>query len=90
MKKINLSRITINTLEGQEQQVDIKNEFCNHLYFRGKTLQEVELARRLYHSSDDEDVTEEEAKIITDTVKQMGYGYILRKPIAETLGMKAE
>ena len=90
MKKINLSRITIPTLEGQEQQVDIKNEFCNHLYFRGKTLQEVELARRLYNSSNEEDVTEEEAKIITDTVKQMGYGYVLRKPIAETLGLKAE
>lgn len=90
MKKINLSRITIKTLEGQEQQVDIKNEFCNHLYFRGKTLQEVELARRLYHSSDDEDVTEEEAKIITDTVKRMGYGYVLYKAVAETLGLKAE
>lgn len=90
MKKINLSRITIKTLEGQEQQVDIKNEFCNHLYFRGKTLQEVELARRLYHSSDDENVTEEEAKIITDTVKQMGYGYVLYDAISETLGLKAE
>ena len=90
MKKINLSRITIKTLEGQEQQVDIKNEFCNYLYFRGKTLQEVELARRLYNSINDEDVTEEEAKIIIDTVKQMGYGYILRQPIAETLGLKAE
>lgn len=86
MKKINLSRITIKTLEGQEQQVDIKNEFCNHLYFRGKTLQEVELARRLYHN--DENVTEEEAKIITDTVKQMGYGYVLYKAISETLGVK--
>jgi hypothetical protein len=90
MKKINLSRITIKTLEGQEQKVDIKNEFCNHLYFRGKTLQEVELARRLYHSSNDEDVTEEESKIITDTVKHMGYGYVLYKAISETLGMKAE
>ena len=90
MKKINLSRITIKTLEGQEQKVDIKNEFCNYLYFRGKTLQEVELARRLYHSSDDEDVTEEEAKIITDTVKRMGYGYVLYKAVVETLGMKAE
>ena len=90
MKKINLSRITIKTLEGQEQQVDIKNEFCNHLYFRGKTLQEVELARRLYHSSDDENVTDEEAKIIIDTLKQMGYGYVLRHAISETLGLKAE
>lgn len=90
MKKINLSRITIPTIEGQEQQVDIKNEFCNYLYFRGKTLQEVELARRLYHSSDEENVTEEEAKIIIDTLKQMGYGYVLRKPIAETLGIKVE
>ena len=90
MKKINLSRITIKTLEGQEQQVDIKNEFCNHLYFRGKTLQEVELARRLYHSSDEEDVTDEEAKIITDTVKQMGYGYVLHKAVAENLGIKIE
>ena len=88
--KINLSRITIKTLDGEEQQVDIKNEFCNHLYFRGKTLQEVELARRLYHSSDDENVTDEEAKIITDTVKQMGYGYVLQQAISETLGMKIE
>ena len=90
MKKINLSRITLPTIEGQEQQIDIKNEFCNHLYFRGKTLQEVELARRLYNSSNDEDVTEEEAKIITDTVKQMGYGFVLYKAVAETLGLKAE
>ena len=88
MKKINLSRITLPTLEGQEQQVDIKNEFCNYLYFRGKTLQEVELARRIYNSSNDEDVTEEEAKIITDTVKQMGYGYVLYHAISETLGLK--
>ena len=88
MTKINLSRITIPTLEGQEHQVNIKNEFCNHLYFRGKTLQEVELARRLYHSSDEEDVTDEEAKIITDTVKQMGYGYVLYHAISETLGLK--
>lgn len=90
MKKINLSRITIKTLEGQEQQVDIKNEFCNHLYFRGKTLQEVELARRLYYSSDDENVTDEEVKIITDTVKQMGYGFVLYKAVAETLELKIE
>lgn len=88
--KINLSRITLKTLEGQEQQIEIKNEFCNHLYFRGKTLQEVELARRLFHSTDEENVTDEEAKIITDTVKQMGYGYVLYQAVAETLGIKAE
>ena len=88
MKKINLSRITIKTLDEQELQFDIRNEFCNYLYFRGKTLQEVELARRIYNSSNDEDVTEEEAKIITDTVKQMGYGYVLYHAISETLGVK--
>ena len=90
MKKINLSRITIPTIEGQEQQVDIKNEFCNHLYFRGKTLQEVELARRLYHSSDEEDVTDEEAKIILDALERMKIAYIVRQAVAETLGLKAE
>ena len=90
MKKINLSRITIKTLEGQEQQVDIKNEFCNHLYFRGKTLQEVELARRLYHSSDDENVTYEEAKIILDALERMKIAYIVRHAVAETLGIKIE
>ena len=90
MKKINLSRITIKTLEGQEQQVDIKNEFCNHLYFRGKTLQEVELARREHLHSNDENVTDEEAKIILDALEKMDYPYILRQAVAETLGIKIE
>ena len=88
MKKINLSRITIKTLEGQEQQVDIKNAVSNYLYYNGKTSQEMNLGEHLH--SNDENVTDEEAKIITDTVKQMGYGFILLKAIAETLGMKAE
>ena len=86
MKKINLSRITIKTLEGQEQQVDIKNAVSNYLYYYGMTSQEMNLGDHLYHN--DENVTDEEAKIIIDTLKQMGYGYVLHKAISETLGLK--
>ena len=88
MKKINLSRITIKTLEGQEQQVDIKNAVSNYLYYNGMTSQEMNLGDHLYHN--DENVTDEEAKIILDALKQMGYGYILRQSVAETLGIKIE
>lgn len=90
--KINLSRITVKTLDEEEQQVDIKKQFCDFLYCSSMTLQGLELAQRLYHSSNDEgeDVTDEEAQIIIDTAKKIKYVYILRKAIAETLGLKAE
>ena len=88
--KINLSHITVNTLDEQELQFDIRNEFSNHLYLAGRNLQEVELARRLYYSRDDDDVNEEEAKFIIETAKQLGHIFLIRKAIAETLGMQAE
>lgn len=88
--KINLSRIALKTLDGEEQQVDIKKQFCDFLYCNSMTLQELELALRLYHSSNDEgeDVTDEEAKIIIDNAKKMKYVYIIRQAIAETLELK--
>ena len=88
MKKINLSRITIKTLEGQEQQVDIKNAVSNYLYYHGKTSQEMNLGEHLH--SNDENVTDEEAKIILDALEKMEYPYILRQAVAETLGIKIE
>ena len=88
MKKINLSHITIKTLEGQEQQVDIKNAVSNYLYYNGLTSQEMNLGEHLYKN--DENVTDEEAKIILDALKLMKIPYIIRKAVAETLGLKAE
>lgn len=88
MKKINLSRITIKTLEGQEQQVDIKNAVSDYLYYRGLTSQEMNLGEHLH--SNDENVTDEEAKIILDALVLMKIPYIIRQSVAETLGMKAE
>lgn len=88
MKKINLSRITIKTLEGQEQQVDIKNAVSNYLYYNGMTSQEMNLGEHLHKN--DENVTDEEAKIILDALVRMKIAYIIRQSVAETLGMKAE
>ena len=88
--KINLSHITVKTLDEQELQFDIRNEFSNHLYLAGRNLQEVGLARRLYYSRDDDDVNEEEAKFIIETAKKVGYIYLIRKAIAENLGIKIE
>ena len=88
MKKINLSRTMIKTLEGQEQQVDIKNAVSNYLYYNGKTSQEMNLGEHLH--SNDENVTDEEAKIILDALEKMDYPYILRQAVAETLGIKIE
>lgn len=88
MKKINLSRIMIPTLEGQEQQLDIKNEVSNYLFYRGLTSQEMNLGEHLYKN--DENVTDEEAKIILDALVLMKIPYIIRQSVAETLGMKAE
>ena len=88
MKKINLSRITIKTLEGQEQQVDIKNAVSDYLYYRGLTSQEMNLGEHLHKN--DENVTDEEAKIILDALVRMKIAYIIRQSVAETLGIKAE
>lgn len=88
MKKINLSRITIKTLEGQEQQVDVKNAVSNYLYYSGMTSQEMNLGEHLHKN--DENVTDEEAKIILDALVRMEIAYIIRQSVAETLGLKAE
>ena len=88
MKKINLLRITIQTLEGQEQQLDIKNEVSNYLYYRGLTSQEMNLGEHLHKN--DENVTDEEAKIILDALERMKIAYIVRQSVAETLGIKIE
>ena len=88
MKKINLSRITIKTLEGQEQQVDIKDDVSAYLYYRGMTSKEMNLGEHLHNN--DENVTDEEAKIIIDALVRMKQPYILRQAVAETLELKAE
>ena len=90
MKKINLSRITVKTPDEQELQFDIRKEFSNHLYLSSRNLPEVEFARRLYHSREDDEINEEEAKFMVETAKKVQLLYVLQEAIAETLGLKAE
>lgn len=50
MKKVNLSALEIQGIDGSRQRVNVQDELANLIYMRGQSIQECELGRKLYQA----------------------------------------
>ena len=69
MKKINFNSIEVENIDGTIAKLNIRKDFANTLYSQGKTLDVVELARKIWHSEEevkyvDEKTGKEEIKVV--------------------------
>lgn len=69
MKKVNFNSIDVENIDGSIAKLNIRKDFANALYSNGKTLDVVELARKIWHSEEeakyvDEKTGKEEIKVV--------------------------
>ena len=85
MKKINFSAIEVENIDGSMAKLNIRKDFANALYSSGKTLDVVELARKIWHSENETELTDEEVKIVEENVKQFYPSYIIQTSIINAI-----
>lgn len=69
MKKIDFNAIEVENIDGSKGKINIRKDFANALYAQGKTLDVVELARKIWHAEEkakyiDEKTGKEEVKVV--------------------------
>ena len=85
MKKVNFNEIEIENIDGTKAKLNIRKDFANALYSQGKTLDVVELARKIWHSDAETELTDDEVKIVEDNVKQFYPSYIVQTAILNAI-----
>lgn len=85
MKKIDFNAIEVENIDGSKSKFNIRKDFANALYSNGKTLDVVELARKIWHSKKEVELTDEEVKIVEENVKQFYPSYIFQNAIINAI-----
>ena len=85
MKQVNFNEIEIENIDGTKGKLNIRKDFANALYSNGKTLDVVELARKIWHSENETELTDEKAKIVEENVKQFYSSYIVQTSIINAI-----
>jgi len=85
MKKIDFNAIEVENIDGSKGKINIRKDFANALYAQGKTLDVVELARKIWHSENEVELTDEEVKIVEENVKQFYPSYIVQTSIINAI-----
>lgn len=85
MKKVNFNEIEIENIDGSVAKHNIRKDFANALYSNGKTLDVVELARKIWHSDAETELTDEEVKIVQENAKQFYPSYIVHNAIINAI-----
>lgn len=85
MKKIDFNAIEVENIDGSKSKINIRKDFANALYSNGKTLDVVELARKIWHSENETELTDEEVKIVEENVKQFYPPYIFQTSIINAI-----
>ena len=85
MKKIDFNAIEVENIDGSKSKINIGKDFANALYSNGKTLDVVELARKIWHSENETELTDEEVKIVEENVKQFYPSYIFQTSIINAI-----
>lgn len=85
MKKIDFNAIEVENIDGSKGKINIKKDFANALYAQGKTLDVVELARKIWYSENEVELTDEEVKIVEENVKQFYPSYIIQTSIINAI-----
>jgi RNA polymerase-interacting CarD/CdnL/TRCF family regulator len=85
MKKVNFNEIEIENIDGSVAKLNIRKDFANALYSQGKTLDVVELARKIWHSENETELTDEELKIVEENAKQFYPSYIVHNAVINSI-----
>ena len=54
MKKVNLSQLEIQGIDGAKQRVNIQDEVANLIYMQGQSIGDCELGRKIYNGGRDQ------------------------------------
>ena len=82
MSKINLKKITVVNIKGEEEITDIQEKLGSQLFF-GREMEEYELGKKIYHAQGDVELNEKEEDLVRKAIE--GYSYVLRVAIKEAL-----
>nr|DAY19683.1 MAG TPA: hypothetical protein [Caudoviricetes sp.] len=84
MKRINFQCFKAEIEIGRFETIDVRKEFGNVLFANATTLEQDELARRIYHStSDGIEIAEQEIEAIRKVFQAAGIRYSVVKAIEE-------
>ena len=64
MRKIDLTKVTVTDVEGNNVVINLAQHLGNAMYMQGHSLTECEFGRELYHSQGEMEVTDEQAETI--------------------------
>lgn len=70
---VNFKKITITTIDGNKEAVDLRLAVGNILYMQGRDIEECELGGAIYHSDGDMELTDEQAATVTRYAAQLPY-----------------
>lgn len=80
----NFNAITVPTVAGDSQDISVKKELGNALYYQSRDLAGAELGRKIYLSDGPINLTEEEKQLVRDILPNI-YAYVVRTAIENAL-----
>ena len=83
MKKVNLREVQLEDIHGNPMPGDFHEVLGNQLYMQGRDIRECELGRKIYFAEGEIELTDDEAKIVRESVK--GWSYVARTAIEKML-----
>ena len=95
MKKVNLSALEIQGIDGAKQRVNIQDEVANLIYMQGQSIADCELGRKIYNGGRDQngvlsaesdrtvELSDDELKVVAHIAKQ--FPYVIRESLLAAL-----
>ena len=95
MKKVNLSQLEIQGIDGAKQRVNIQDEVANLIYMQGQSIADCELGRKIYNGGRDQngvltaeadrtvELSDDELKVVAHIAKQ--FPYVIRESLLAAL-----
>jgi len=71
--KIDLTKVRIEDIEGNEAVVDVAKLIGNTLYMQGKSINECELGRRIFKSEGEVEINDQEADLVRNVARMLPY-----------------
>ena len=95
MKKVNLSQLEIQGIDGAKQRVNIQDEVANLIYMQGQSIADCELGRKIYNGGRDQngvlqaeadrtvELSDDELKVVSHIAQQ--FPYVIRESLLAAL-----
>lgn len=80
----NFNAITVPGIDGTSQDINVKKDLGNALYYQSKDIAGAELGRKIYLSDGPIQLTDEEKQLVRDIIPNI-YAYVVRTAIEAAL-----